>query len=193
MKTWRKDNLKSFSAAAASGGAVSLFHVVGITPEAPTLEAAFQGTTDYETIKITPDRMREMRRRLNTGDKEQVDMVLTGCPHLSVDEIGQIAKEIEGKKVCEGTDFWIQTSHPIYELAKMAGYVDVLEAAGAVLVRDSCLMEMEYNGMWTGKHFVTNSGKAAQYAPAINSVKITMADLKGCVKAAVTGKVPEEV
>ena len=54
-------------------------------------------------------------------------------------------------------------------------------------------MEMEYNGMWTGKHFVTNSGKAAQYAPAINSVKITMADLKGCVKAAVTGKVPEEV
>ena len=79
------------------------------------------------------------------------------------------------------------------ELAKMAGYVDVLEAAGAVLVRDSCLMEMEYNGMWTGKHFVTNSGKAAQYAPAINSVKITMADLKGCVKAAVTGKVPEEV
>ena len=188
-----QDNLKSFSAAAASGGAVSLFHVVGITPEASTLEAAFQGTTDYETIKITPDRMREMRRRLNTGDKEQVDMVLTGCPHLSVDEIGQIAKEIEGKKVCEGTDFWIQTSHPIYELAKMAGYVDVLEAAGAVLVRDSCLMEMEYNGMWTGKHFVTNSGKAAQYAPAINSVKITMADLKGCVKAAVTGKVPEEV
>ena len=188
-----QDNLKSFSAAAASGGAVSLFHVVGITPEAPTLEAAFQGTTDYETIKITPDRMRELRRRLNTGDKEQVDMVLTGCPHLSVDEIGQIAKEIEGKKVCEGTDFWIQTSHPIYELAKIAGYVDVLEAAGAVLVRDSCLMEMEYNGMWTGKHFVTNSGKAAQYAPAINSVKITMADLKGCVKAAVTGKVPEEV
>ena len=56
-------------------------------PEAPTLEAAFQGTTDYETIKITPDRMREMRRRLNTGDKEQVDMVLTGCPHLSVDEM----------------------------------------------------------------------------------------------------------
>ena len=124
-----QDNLKSFSAAAASGGAVSLFHVEGITPEAPTLEAAFQGTTD----------------------------------------------------------------HPIYELAKIAGYVDVLEAAGAVLVRDSCLMEMEYNGMWTGKHFVTNSGKAAQYAPAINSVKITMADLKGCVKAAVTGKVPEEV
>jgi len=186
------DQLKAFSAAAASGGATSLFHAVGLTPEAPTLEAAFHGKTTYETVEITPAEVAQMRARLNTGDTEKVDMVLMGCPHLSFQEIKEIACGIEGKKVHEGTEFWIQTSHPIYELASLAGYVEVIEKAGAMLVRDTCLMEMEYNGIWRGKHFVTNSGKAAQYAPAINGVKITMADMAGCVEAAVTGKRPKE-
>lgn len=186
------DQLKAFSAAAASGGATSLFHAVGLTPEAPTLEAAFHGKTTYETVEITPAEVAQMRARLNTGDTEKVDMVLMGCPHLSFQEIKEIACGIEGKKVHEGTEFWIQTSHPIYELASLAGYVEVIEKAGAMLVRDTCLMEMEYNGIWRGKHFVTNSGKAAQYAPAINGVKITMADMAGCVEAAVTGKKPKE-
>ncbi|WP_138263837.1 aconitase X [[Clostridium] hylemonae] len=186
------DQLKAFSAAAASGGATSLFHAVGLTPEAPTLEAAFHGKTTYETVEITPAEVAQMRARLNTGDTEKVDMVLMGCPHLSFQEIKEIACGIEGKKVHEGTEFWIQTSHPIYELASLAGYVEVIEKAGAMLVRDTCLMEMEYNGVWRGKHFVTNSGKAAQYAPAINGVKITMADMAGCVEAAVTGKRPKE-
>lgn len=186
------DQLKAFSAAAASGGATSLFHAVGLTPEAPTLEAAFHGKTTYETVEITPAEVAHMRARLNTGDTEKVDMVLMGCPHLSFQEIKEIACGIEGKKVHEGTEFWIQTSHPIYELAALAGYVEVIEKAGAMLVRDTCLMEMEYNGIWRGRHFVTNSGKAAQYAPAINGVKITMADMAGCVEAAVTGKRPKE-
>ena len=156
------------------------------------LEAAFHGKTTYETVEITPAEVAQMRARLNTGDTEKVDMVLMGCPHLSFQEIKEIACGIEGKKVHEGTEFWIQTSHPIYELAALAGYVEVIEKAGAMLVRDTCLMEMEYNGIWRGKHFVTNSGKAAQYAPAINGVKITMADMAGCVEAAVTGKRPKE-
>lgn len=182
------DHLKALSAAAASGGAVALFHAVGFTPEAPTVEKAFQGKTEYEVITVTPETLKDMRDRLNTGDTENVDMVLIGCPHVSADELRQLAKLLDGKKVNENTNFWIQTSHPIYELAKLAGDIETIEASGAVVVRDSCLMEMEYNGMWTGKHFVTNSGKVAQYAPAINGVKITMADMEGCVKAAITGK-----
>lgn len=187
------DHLKAFSAAAASGGAVALFHAVGLTPEAPTLEAAFHGKTDYVVHKITPAMMKEMRDTLNTGTTDQVDMVLMGCPHLSVDELRQVAEKLQGKKLAEGTQFWLQTSHPVFEVAKLAGYVDAIEASGAVVVRDSCLMEMEYNGMWKGKHFVTNSGKCAQYASSINSVFITMADLDGCIQAAVTGKRPQEV
>lgn len=73
------DNLKAFSAAAASGGAVGMFHVVGETPEAPTLEAAFGGRTDYPTIIITPKEMEIMRQKLNTVTEECIDAVLIGC------------------------------------------------------------------------------------------------------------------
>src|SRR5688572_7151142 len=47
-----EDPLKALGAAAASSGSVGLFHAVGITPEAPTLDAAFQGGRPAETIVI---------------------------------------------------------------------------------------------------------------------------------------------
>ncbi len=48
-----EDLLKALGAAAASSGAVGLFHAVGITPEAATLHDAFGGRTPEETIAIT--------------------------------------------------------------------------------------------------------------------------------------------
>lgn len=185
------DDLKSLSAAAASGGAVALFHVVGITPEAPDLETAFQGKKDYKTVKITPKEMYEMEERLNTSKKDKVDLVLVGCPHLSFPEVREIAELIEGKQVSEDTKFWIQTNQTVYDLAQRAGVSKTIEASGAVILKDTCLMEMECDGVWEGQHFVTNSGKAAQYAPSIAGVNITMADMKGCVEAALTGKKPK--
>ena len=38
-----EDQLKAFGAAAASSGGVAMFHMVGVTPEAPTLDKAFHG------------------------------------------------------------------------------------------------------------------------------------------------------
>ena len=49
------DQFKAFCAAVASSGAVALFHAVGITPEAPTREAAFQGGAPVQTYVVTPD------------------------------------------------------------------------------------------------------------------------------------------
>jgi predicted aconitase len=37
-----EDQLKAFAAAAASSGRVALFHMVGVTPEAPTLDGPFR-------------------------------------------------------------------------------------------------------------------------------------------------------
>ena len=74
------DNLKAFSAAAASGGAVALFHVVGLTPEAPDVETAFRGKSGYPIVTITTDDMKAMEKRLNTAEENNVDLVLMGCP-----------------------------------------------------------------------------------------------------------------
>lgn len=186
------DDLKSFSAAAASGGAVALFHAVGLTPEAKTLEQAFQGKTNYEVVKITPVEMKKMRDRLNTATIETVDLVLMGCPHLSFAELKEVSALLNGRNVSDHTKFWIHTSDTVYQLAMRAGVADKITKSGAVILKDTCLMEMQCEGVWTGQHFVTDSGKAAQYAPAIAGVNITMADKAGCVQAAVTGKIEKE-
>src|SRR6185436_18078210 len=59
-----EDHLKAFSAAAASSGRVALFHMVGVTPEAPTLDAAFQGREPGQTIEITTTNLRDARGEL---------------------------------------------------------------------------------------------------------------------------------
>lgn len=192
------DQLKAFSAASASGGAVCLFHAIGLTPEAPSLEAAFQGWDRYETQVVTPSDLIEMKRKLDTANQSDlsdghVDMVLIGCPHASFTEMQEIAGLISGKHVKAGTEFWITTSRTQYELAVRAGIAEVLEEAGVTMACDTCVMEMEEGTRWKHQTFVTNSGKVAQYAPGINHVFIKMASTEGCVQAAVTGRFPEEV
>ena len=151
------DQLKALSAAAASGGAVCLFHAVGLTPEAPTLAAAFQGWTGYETRTVRPRDLIAMKRRLDTADQAgrdkasagadpsegHVDMVLIGCPHASFSELQEIAGLIKGRHVAAGTEFWITTSRTQYELAVRAGVADVLAEAGVTVACDTCVMEME--------------------------------------------------
>ncbi|MCR4711924.1 MAG: aconitase X catalytic domain-containing protein [Clostridia bacterium] len=185
------DQLKAFSAAAASGGAICLFHALGLTPEATSLEAVCPDPQTVETHRVTPDDLRATRKRLDTAAGEHVDMVLLGCPHLSADELGQLARLLQDQKVAAGTELWLMTSDTQYQLARRAGNAQILEEAGALITRDTCLMEIdEGNGRWRGKTLVTNSGKAAQYAPAINGVRIHMAAMEGCVRAAVTGVIP---
>ena len=201
------DQLKALSAAAASGGAVCLFHAVGLTPEAPTIEAAFQGWDGYETIDITPSDLIAMKRKLDTAHEDKhtekaisaklagnhVDLVLIGCPHASFTEMQDISRLIQGKHVIEGTEFWITTSRTQYELAIRAGVADILKESGVTIACDTCVMEMEEGERWKHQTFVTNSGKVAQYAPGINHCFIKMATTEGCVEAAVTGRFPKEV
>lgn len=61
-----EDGLKALGAAAASSGAVALFHAVGITPEAPTLEAALGGGEAEEWIGVTVEDLRAGLRSLST-------------------------------------------------------------------------------------------------------------------------------
>ena len=51
-----EDRLKAIGAAAASSGSVGMFHAVGITPEAPTLEAA-TGREETQDVEVNADRI----------------------------------------------------------------------------------------------------------------------------------------
>ena len=90
-----EDHLKAFAAAAASSGRVALFHMVGVTPEAPTLEAAFHGRPPGQTLDITTADLRAARAELTTADGRELDMVILGSPHFSLAEFSQLAPLVD--------------------------------------------------------------------------------------------------
>src|SRR6188474_263192 len=102
-----EDHLKAFSAAAASSGRVALFHMVGVTPEAPTLDAAFQGRTVPAATTIGTADLRAARQELTTADGRDLDMVILGSPHFSVAEFRQLAPLVAGRRAHPRVKFLI--------------------------------------------------------------------------------------
>src|SRR5690606_19319211 len=93
-----EDALKAFGAAAASSGAVGLFHIAGVTPEAPSLEAALGGAEPQHVIRVTPQMAADAKARLSTAEKpDRIDAVAVGSPHLSLDEIGRLERLVAGR------------------------------------------------------------------------------------------------
>ena len=183
-----EDQLKALGAAAASSGAVALFHMVGITPEAPTLEAAFQGSVPQNKIKISMEMLRNSRQELTHTDLEKLDMVVLGSPHFSLSEFKQLARLVAGKRKNKNTKFLVTSSRAMTQLAKQAGWLEPIQEFGAQLTVDTCILttpmlpaEMRY--------LMTNSAKFAYYTPGLLNKKITFGSLRDCVDSAVEGSV----
>src|SRR5437660_4755571 len=85
-----EDQLKAFGAAAASSGAVALFHAVGVTPEAPTLERALLGAEPSRVIDVLPPALAAARDSLSTSGGPEIDAVSVGTPHLSLSEFAAL-------------------------------------------------------------------------------------------------------
>src|SRR5690606_32679396 len=103
-----EDRLKALGAAAASSGAVGLFHVAGVTPEAPSVAAALGGLPPERTIRLTADMVRAARDRLSTVAGDRIDAVALGSPHFSLDEVDALERLLAGRRasvpiyVCTG-------------------------------------------------------------------------------------------
>ena len=135
-----EDQLKAFGAAAASSGGVALFHIVGVTPEAPTLEAAFHGKAPIQTIEVTMEGLRESRRALTHTDANKLDMVVLGSPHFSLAEFKHLAPLLRGKQRHPRVKFLVTSSRAMTQLAQKAGWLEPLEAFGAQITVDTCIL-----------------------------------------------------
>ena len=175
------ENFKALGAALASSGAVALYHVVGITPEAPT-KADVIGD-NIETIVFGEEEYNKVCQKFSeTGP---IDFVVIGCPHVSINEMREIAELLESKTIKSG--LWVCTSRQIKDLAERMGYVKAIENAGGEVVCDTCpvlcfTLDRGY------KTVATNSGKMAHYAPGLWNLQPTILDVKECVQAAIDGK-----
>jgi predicted aconitase len=183
-----EDQLKALGAAAASSGAVALFHLVGVTPEAPTLEAAFQGRPPAETVEITLARLRAARRELTTADGDALDMVVLGSPHFSLAEFRRLAPLLAGRRVHPGVKFLVTSSRAMTLLAKQAGALAPLEAFGGRVTVDTCILASPMLPPEI-KTLMTNSAKYAYYSPGLLRTTVTFGSLEDCVRSAVAGRV----
>jgi predicted aconitase len=183
-----EDQLKAFGAAAASSGGVAMFHMVGITPEAPTLEAAFHGRRSIETIEVTMDSLRESRRSLTHTDSGKLDMVVLGSPHFSLAEFKRLAPLLKGRRKHSEVKFLVTSSRAMTQLAQKAGFLEPLEAFGAQITVDTCILT---SPMLPGEiqHLMTNSAKFAYYTPGLLGRKIAFGSLEDCVNSAVAGEI----
>ncbi len=182
-----EDRLKALGAAAASAGAVAMFHAVGITPEATTLDAALQGAPPEREIDVSPDDLRAVRARLGGGTDGRLSAVALGTPHASLPELESLRSLLGARAIDPGVAMYVSTGRETYAQAESRGIIGELETQGATLVVDTCtyLRPMVELG---GGVVLTNSGKWAWYAPMTLGTEVVIGSLAECVESAVSGQ-----
>ena len=189
------DQLKALGAAVASSGAVALFHAVGLTPEAPTREAAFGGREPEADVEIGPSDWAAALADLSSADEgATLDVVVLGCPHFSFAEFRQLAEAIEavgGRTVHPGVELIVITSRQAHALARSVGLLETLAAFGAKVTLDTCVFHTPLVRP-EAQVLMTNSGKCAYYAPGELGVRVAFGGLADCVRSAVEGQVSRE-
>jgi predicted aconitase len=184
-----EDRLKALGAAAASTGAVALVHVVGSTPEAPTLDDALQGREPQRVVQVTPAMVAAARDALTTGpDGARLAGVNVGTPHFSAAELGKLVALLAGRRVHPAVEFYASTGRHTLAAIEARGWPAALEAAGVRLVVDTCTYVTPILRDTAGV-VMTCSAKWAWYAPGNLGVRVVFGSLAECVESAVAGRV----
>jgi predicted aconitase len=182
--TTSHENLKALSAAAASTGAMGMFHVAGVTPEAPDIQTAIQNNEPEHVYVIDKAQFEQTYQSLTSGTYTGGPaLVVVGCPHASYMEIENISVLLSGRKVHPKMEFWIQTNQTVTMLLKHTGIFDSLQNSGVKFLNDGCILNFPMDA-WGFKKVVTNSGKMAHYAPGNIKTSLIFTSLAGCVEAA---------
>ena len=183
-----EDQLKAFGAAAASSGAVALFHVVGVTPEAPSLERALGNTAPAREITVSAAALTAARDELTSTDAEIVEAVSLGTPHASLDELRRLVELIGDERIHRDVELYVSTGRQNLAPLEADGGLGQLEAAGVTVVVDTCTYVTPILRSTAGP-VMTNSGKWAYYAPANLGVDVVFGNLEECVRSAILGRV----
>jgi predicted aconitase len=184
--------LVKMNSALNTGGQVRMYHIPGMTHEAPTLEAAFQGKEPEETICISRDDLKRVYDLMNYGSSDDIDFVYLGCPHYNIEEVRKVADLLEGRK-CR-TRLWVMTNHPTYKVADFAGYRKKIDSSGGMLLSGVCAgllmgIVMPPNGY--PKVIATDATKQDYYITGHchpHKVQVRYGTMEDCIDAAITGK-----
>ncbi|KAG5746718.1 hypothetical protein H9Q70_010584 [Fusarium xylarioides] len=181
------DDLKAFGAAFATISSAPMFHIVGITPEAPTLETVL--APDFSSVEVKLGDLGICWDKLNSAPANQpIDLVSLGNPHFSLSEIRKLANLCEGRQKAARVSVIVTCGRSVYKLAEQAGLIAQLEDFGVQILTDICwCMVTEPVIPTAAKTIMTNSGKYAHYGPGLTGRGMYFGSLAGCVEAACSG------
>lgn len=183
-----EDRLKALGAAAASSGSVAMFHVVGSTPEAPTLDAALQHHRPSAVELVRLGDLRAVRDELTTAAGERLTAVSLGTPHASLAELEGYAAMLGGRRVHPDVEMLVSTGRDTLAAAGRAGISERLREAGVQLLVDTCSYIAPILRPSDGAT-MTDSGKWAYYAPGNVGARVVLGSTAECIRSAVAGRV----
>jgi hypothetical protein len=164
-----RDRLKALGAAMAATGAVALYHVEGITPEA--LKVPF-GFSDLEVISVESGEIEALFKDL------PVDAVAVGCPHCSPAELTTIAGLLNGKIVTK--PLYVFAAQGVIDTNRKT--VDSIEKSGARVFADTCMVVSPVMEQYSS--IMVNSGKALAYVPDMCGALARIGTIEECVSVA---------
>jgi predicted aconitase len=183
------DRLKHLGASLASYGSLAMFHMVGVTPEAPSREAALAGREPDKVIKADDAAIAAVYESY-PADREEIDLVVLTGPQLSLFELRLVADLLDGRSVHENTRLIITTNQQNHAAASELGYLQAIERAGGMVLVGVCFYLMGADVMrerFGWRNVLTNSAKFAniiggyRYHPIFRRTR-------DCVEAAVAGR-----
>lgn len=182
------DDLKAFGAAFATTSAAPMFHILGITPEATTVEGV--SGADLSSVPVKVQDLAATWEELNIAGTPDVDMVSLGNPHFSLTEIEALARLCDGRRKAEEVRLIVTCGRDVFAKAKAAGLIERVRAFGGQVLNDTCWCFIgEPVVPASVRTIATNSGKYAHYGPPAVGKAFHFASLQRCVDAACTGKI----
>lgn len=191
MGDYKKPDFNSFRQFAATlsvTSAAEICHFVGLTPEAQTFEMAVGNKKILHEIDITEEEYMKSVRMIGREGSGDVDYVCIGCPHISLDEIKEIAEYIGSRKVKSGVELLIWTDYATKEMANVNGYTAVIENAGGYLLTGSCPIVMREESHRHAKSMAMFGAKQAFGIQHQTKCPVYYGDIFRCIDAAITGR-----
>ncbi|KAF2127341.1 hypothetical protein P153DRAFT_368648 [Dothidotthia symphoricarpi CBS 119687] len=184
------DDLKAFGAAFATVASAPMFHIVGVTPEATTLEAAIGQGREVNTVDLDLKELDSCWKKFNTAQTHQaVDLVSLGNPHFSLTEVKKLASICRGRTKNKQVAVVVTCGRTTYGLANQQGLIVELEEFGVQFLTDTCwCMIVEPVIPPAAKVIMTNSAKYAHYGPGLTGRQFCFGSLTSCVETACQGR-----
>lgn len=179
-------------------GSFEMFHIPGVTPDAPTLDAALGKKPHKRTVAVTQKELDRLRAQYAMPPKESAGFVMLGCPHYTYSQIlelnDMIMKAMASAVLAEGgtvslpisrIPIWVLTSRQVKTQAKQSGILAKLEHCGVHVLADTCIDEAPVWGFLSGTTGLSDSPKCAYYMSSFN-VKVKVLDTASCIRYAWT-------